>query len=87
MQEYSFTLTGGDGSRLHGFCRSFLPPRARLNSLRYPQVLCIITEHLWLTFYFKVHILTPQSTPSPHLTAEMHRITPDASINLLSFVF
>lgn len=54
MQEYSFTLTGGDGSRLHGFCRSFLPPRARLNSLRYPQVLCIITEHLWLTFYFKV---------------------------------
>lgn len=64
VQEYSFTLTGGDGSRLHGFCRSFLPPRARLNSLRYPQVLCIITEHLWLTFYFKVLCLTHR-VPSP----------------------
>lgn len=21
LQEYSFTLTGGDGSHLHGFCR------------------------------------------------------------------
>lgn len=26
--EFSFTLTLGDGSRLHGFCRRFLPPAA-----------------------------------------------------------
>ena len=36
-------------------CRCFLPPRARLNStMRSPQVLCIISQHLWFTFYYKV---------------------------------
>ena len=35
--------------------RSFLPPRARLNNtLRYPQVLCIISQHLCFTFFYKV---------------------------------
>eukprot|EP00884_Botryococcus_braunii_P014564 jgi/Botrbrau1/23108/Bobra.0243s0042.1 len=61
--EYSFTLTGADGSRLHGFCRSFLPPRtapvpgARPStslSLRYPQVLCLISPHPFFTMYYKV---------------------------------
>ena len=42
--------------RLHVVaCRSFLPPRARLNNtLRYPQVLCIISQHLYFTLFYKV---------------------------------
>ncbi|KAK9915164.1 hypothetical protein WJX75_005465 [Coccomyxa subellipsoidea] len=79
-EEYSFTLTGGDGSRLHGFCRSFLPPRARLNSLRYPQVLCIITEHLWLTFYFKVlQVLEALLKQTDLLNGPAHASLPYAS--------
>ncbi|BDA43641.1 probable DENN domain-containing protein 1C at N-terminal half [Coccomyxa sp. Obi] len=79
-EEYSFSLTGGDGSRLHGFCRSFLPPRAKLNSLRYPQVLCIITEHLWLTFYFKVlQVLEALLKQSDLLNGPAHASLPYAS--------
>ncbi len=38
-------------------CRTFLPPRQTLSgTLRHPQVLCIITQHLWVTTYFKVSI-------------------------------
>ena len=95
-QEYSFTLTVGDGSRLHGFCRyvppqcildacdqsllaplatphhalcvcrSFLPPRAAAamgrssSSLRYHQVLCIISQYPWFTFYYKILQVTEQ---------------------------
>ncbi|DBA87177.1 TPA: hypothetical protein ACH3X2_005181 [Trebouxia sp. C0005] len=59
-EEYSFTLTAGDGSRLHGFCRSFLPPwpaaavEPTNSSLRYPQVLCVISQHPWFSFYYKI---------------------------------
>jgi hypothetical protein len=38
LQEYIFTLTQGDGSRLQGFCRRFLPPAPKTGpKLRYPQ--------------------------------------------------
>ena len=37
--------------------RCFLPPRARLNNtMRSPQVLCMISEHLWFTFFNKVSL-------------------------------
>lgn len=50
-----FTLTQGDGSRLQGFCRRFLPPAPRVGSkLRYPQVLCLVCEAAWAAFFFKV---------------------------------
>ncbi|KAF6256297.1 AEX-3 domain-containing protein [Scenedesmus sp. NREL 46B-D3] len=42
-EEYTFTLTQGDGTRVQGFCRRFLPPAPRVGSkLRYPQVLCLV---------------------------------------------
>ncbi|KAK9829376.1 hypothetical protein WJX72_005465 [[Myrmecia] bisecta] len=59
-EEFSFTLTGGDGSRLHGFCRSFLPPRPKFKdprtntNLRYPQVVCVISAFPWFALYQKV---------------------------------
>ncbi|KAK9791805.1 hypothetical protein WJX73_001133 [Symbiochloris irregularis] len=59
-EEFTFTLTGGDGSKTHGFCRTFLPPRTKALrpqqnvNLRYPQVVCIISKNLWLPFFFKV---------------------------------
>lgn len=44
-EEFSFTLTGGDGSRLHGFCRKTNDPTAVLGAIagraggqRFPQV-------------------------------------------------
>ena len=44
--------------------RCFLPPRARLNNtMRCPQVLCIISEYLWFTFFYKV-----PSIPFSHAT-------------------
>lgn len=62
-EEYSFTLTQGDGSRAQGFCRKFLPPvnRARNGSkLRYPLVLCVVCEASWYAFFFKVLQLLEQ---------------------------
>jgi hypothetical protein len=55
LQEYTFTLTQGDGARVQGFCRRFLPPAPRVGSkLRYPQVLCLVCEASWSTLFFKV---------------------------------
>lgn len=60
-----FTLTQGDGSRLQGFCRRFLPPAPRVGSkLRYPQVLCLVCEAAWSAFFFKA------STQQPHITGD-----------------
>lgn len=54
-QEYTFTLTHGDGSRFQGFCRLVLPPAPRLGSkLRYPWVLCMVSKYPWSSFYFTV---------------------------------
>lgn len=54
-QEYTFTLTQGDGTRVMGFCRRFLPPAARVGTkLRYPHVLCIVCEAPWSTVFYKV---------------------------------
>ncbi|EIE19512.1 hypothetical protein COCSUDRAFT_83563 [Coccomyxa subellipsoidea C-169] len=66
VHEYSFTLTGGDGSRLHGFCRSFLPPRARLKSLRYPQVLQVLEAMLKQTDLLNgpAHASLPYASPA-----------------------
>lgn len=67
-QEYTFTLTYGDGRRFHGFCRKFLPPAPRIGSkLRFPQVLCLISEYPWCNMYFKVGG-TSSSSPALHVT-------------------
>lgn len=54
LQSYIFTLTAGDGSRLHGFCRRFLPPRTPTAALRLPVVACLITPTMWVDFMHKV---------------------------------
>lgn len=69
LQEYTFTLTQGDGARVQGFCRRFLPPAPRLGSkLRYPQVLCLVCEASWSTLFFKastfLHCCIGISNPS-----------------------
>ena len=57
-QSYIFTLTVGDGSRLHGFCRRFLPPRSTSTTLlRLPVVACLITPTMWVDFMHKVAVL------------------------------
>eukprot|EP00887_Chlorella_sp_A99_P000741 scaffold5.g741.t1 len=61
-EEFSFTLTGGDGSRLHGFCRKSNDPTRPASAAsprgarggRFPQVLCLISRHAWPAFFFKV---------------------------------
>lgn len=55
-EEFSFTLTGGDGSRLHGFCRKTNDPtyQSKEPGKRFPQVLCLISQHPWTTFFYKV---------------------------------
>ncbi|GFR44889.1 hypothetical protein Agub_g6233 [Astrephomene gubernaculifera] len=54
-EEYTFTLTHGDGQRFTGFCRQIFPPAPRVGSkARYPQVLCIVAENPWCNFFFKV---------------------------------
>lgn len=54
-QEYTFLLTFNDGRRFYGFCRQILPPAPLVGSkLRYPQVLCIISEFPWCNLFFKV---------------------------------
>lgn len=52
--------------RYEPLCRGFLPPRQTLKgSLRHPQVLCIITQHLWMTVYFKAGLLDTSTSVSP----------------------
>lgn len=69
-QEFTFTLTHGDGRRFQGFCRKHLPPPPKTGSrLRLPQVICIISEHSWCPFFFKAlqsieQILRPSSSPT-----------------------
>ncbi|KAF8073214.1 DENND2B [Scenedesmus sp. PABB004] len=53
-EEFTFALTQGDGSRLHGFCRRFLPPAPPAGGARYAQVLCLVAEAPWAQLYFKV---------------------------------
>lgn len=53
-ESYTFTLTQGDGGRLHGFCRRFLPaPAPGGPKQRYPQALCLIYNHHWSEFFAK----------------------------------
>jgi hypothetical protein len=57
MQEYTFTLTGGNGRRFQGFCRKFLPPKPAAGSkLQLPQVMCLVSEDPWHAFFFKVRV-------------------------------
>jgi hypothetical protein len=59
-QEYTFALTQGDGSRVQGFCRRFLPPAPRVGSrLRYPQVLVLVCRSSWAGVFFKVRPACP----------------------------
>lgn len=55
VQEYTFTLTYGDGRRFPGFCRQFLPPPPKVGGRqRYPQVMCLISDYPWCALFFKV---------------------------------
>lgn len=58
--------------KAHATCRSFLPPRQTLSgTLRHPQVLCIITQHLWVTTYFKVSISINHLLGGPSILFDM----------------
>lgn len=76
MQEYTFTLTFGEGRRLQGFCRQFLPPAPRVGpKARLPLVLLLVAEFPWFNMYFKVRCLT-----QPHIMHHKHpRITLSSS--------
>lgn len=55
--DFSFTLTDGSGGRLHGFARRTHDPTHRPPAgarERWPQVLCILTQHCWQPFFCKV---------------------------------
>ena len=74
-QEFTFTLTGGDGGRLHGVCRrthdpTYCPPArpggGTADAKRWPQVLCILSPHCWQAFFGKAlevveQLLAPHS--------------------------
>jgi hypothetical protein len=68
---FTFTLTQGDGSRVQGFCRRFLPPpppppRAATPGggsqavaqarPRFPAVLVLMTEACWSGLFFRVRM-------------------------------
>ncbi|EFJ50722.1 hypothetical protein VOLCADRAFT_120590 [Volvox carteri f. nagariensis] len=62
-EEYTFALTHNDGQRFTGFCRQIFPPAPRVGSrARYPQVLCIVAKHPWLTVP-NIHGLSGVSPP------------------------
>lgn len=59
-QDYTFTLTQGDGTRMHGFCRRFLPaPEPGGPKQRLPQAMCMIWPSYWTAFFFKVRHADP----------------------------
>ena len=61
-EQYTFSLTEGDGSRVTGVCRRFLPPG---EGLRYPVVACVLTaNHDWVALFFDVLEMV-----EPHLVA------------------
>lgn len=79
--EFSFTLTGGNGGRVHGVCRRTADPthrppaRAGTEARRWPQVLCLLSPHPWRPFWGKVLEVVEQLL-APHATAEA--LPPDA---------
>lgn len=82
--EFSFTLTGGNGSRLHGVCRRTHDPTYRpaprpgsthkgaassvVEQKRLPQVICILSQHCWQPFFSKVLEIADQLL-APHASA------------------
>lgn len=73
-EELAFTLTAGDGSRLHGFCRHCLPPSPGGHLLpRLPHAVCIISELPWSTFFWTLlrilDLRAIRHTDSSHLDA------------------
>lgn len=60
MQEFLFVLTSSTGDRLWGFCRQSLPPPPMEHGVRkaatprYPWALCIISQHPWASFFYRV---------------------------------
>jgi hypothetical protein len=50
-EQYTFSLTEGDGSRTVGFCRRFLP-QGGSGGPRYPVVMCILSKQPWFFFFF-----------------------------------
>lgn len=50
-------MTGGEGGRIHAFCRRIYPKSSAGDGLRYPIVLCVMFEELWPTMLFKVGFL------------------------------
>ena len=79
--EFTFTLTGGDGGRLHGICRrthdpTYRPPPGERGTVkRWPQVLCILTPHCWQPFFSKALEVVEQLL-APHAGGEA--LPPDA---------
>ncbi len=79
--EFTFTLTGGDGGRLHGVCRrthdpTFRPAAGERGTVkRWPQVLCILSPHCWQPFFSKALEVVEQLL-APHAGCEA--LPPDA---------
>ena len=67
-----FVSSGTNAGSLSDFlvCRSYLPARKKSPdlpsspTLRYPQVLCLLSQHPWFAFYFKVRQLSLAATPA-----------------------
>eukprot|EP00775_Hariotina_reticulata_P011069 gene11069-11225_t len=79
-EEYTFTLTQGDGNRVQGFCRRFLPPAPRVGSkLRFAQVLCLVCEVAWSAFLFKVLEVTEHLLRQSDLLQLEHAELPASS--------
>jgi|AntAceMinimDraft_1070359.scaffolds.fasta_scaffold03491_4 hypothetical protein len=62
-EQYTFSLTEGDGTRTVGFCRRFLPPSDG-GRARYPVVMCVLSKHAWFSFFF-----TALEKVEPHILA------------------
>lgn len=45
---FSFVLTGGDGARLHGFCRRYTTAAGT------QEAACILTQHCWYDIFCKI---------------------------------
>lgn len=73
-EQYTFSLTEGDGSRTVGFCRRILPKG--VGGPMYPIVMCVLSVHPWFSFFFTAmekieqHILDLPPLTNTNTTAE-----------------
>lgn len=79
-EQYTFSLTEGDGNRTIGFCRRVLP---RGGGPRYPVVMCILSVHPWFSFFFTAmekieqHILELPQLNALHESSDSTDLPPD----------